>query len=196
MNKKSRKRWFKHFSRNGKNWCNICNIRVYFSTNNLKTKPKGVVDHIDNDSSHNQAWNLQILCYPCNKIKNPSKKYEPKRVTTHSEHVNITTEKKWRRWLIKKILIGGSNGYELDEAIYSGSEIFDCSPETIERRYIKKMLSTAGQLKLIDDILFIKGMELESKLTNLLEKDFESANDSDININTYIDNLNNHRKRG
>jgi len=180
MNRKQRVYWFNYFAIGGKNWCKGCGHQVFLDSDDNKIKRKAIVEHKNNDSRCNQPWNIQIFCYTCNKIKNPSTKFEPRKVLTQSEATNKRVETKWRDWLIQKILNCGPEGLALDEAIFSGAELFECSPETIERRYLPKMLSNSGQLKLIDNMLFIKGMEMAETLKDAIAQEQKLDQDSQL----------------
>lgn len=122
-------------------------------------RPQGIIDHIDNVSTHNILKNLQILCRSCNKIKNPSKTYEPPKILTQSEATNLRVEDAWREWVMDKVL--KNNGYEIEELINSGAELFKVSPDTIRYRYMAKITSMAGKFKAIDGMLYLKSMEIE-----------------------------------
>lgn len=100
-------------------------------------------DHIDNDPSHDVIENLQWVCRGCNKRKNPRKDILPSRILTQSEYTN-KQEKFWREWLMQNVIITG--GFPIKQAIYSGAEIFHVSPDTIDRRWLPKMVSDAGKL--------------------------------------------------
>jgi len=100
-------------------------------------------DHIDNDSSHDVIENLQWVCRGCNKRKNPRKDILPSRILTQSEYTNMR-EIEWREWIMQKVISTG--GFPIKQAIYSGAEIFHVSPDTIDRRWLPKMVSDAGKL--------------------------------------------------
>lgn len=133
MNSDQRSKWLSVKSKGDKLFCRGCGKEVF-----KDKEPKALVDHIDNDSSHNISKNIQILCRSCNRIKNPSKTFQPPKVLTQSEATNLRVEDAWREWITNKCAFA-PEGIEVDEAISSGSELFKISPETIERRYLKKI---------------------------------------------------------
>lgn len=161
MNKKQRNYWLRYFSISQKNFCVGCHKQVY-----LNQEPKAVVDHKDNDSSHNIAKNLQILCRSCNRIKNPSQKYIPKRILTQSEATNLRAENQWRDWVGSKVLFFGQQGFDVEDAIYAGAELLNVSPETIERRWMRKITSSAGKFIVDNDKIFFKEMHYQNKIKN------------------------------
>ena len=98
-----------------------------------------VLDKINNDGNHtikdNLVTDFQIMCMSCNRIKNPSKPPEHLQ-RTQSEKTNHRVEKPLFEWLMSLLDEGKEIKYSWFVA--EGSFKFDCSPETIERRYAKK----------------------------------------------------------
>ena len=106
-------------------------------------EPKAIIDHIDNNPDNNKVENHQILCRSCNRRKNP-KRHRNRVIHTASEQTNKRAEHPWRKWVINKIM-ASTDGFSVDEAIYSGAELFDISPDTIDRRYLPKFTSLASK---------------------------------------------------
>lgn len=153
-NDRQRDFWLKKKAIGDQWFCKGCGKEVY-----QDKEPKAQVDHIDNDSSNNNSKNIQVLCRSCNRIKNPSKPHEPEKVVTQSESTNMRVEEGWRIWVSNKVLNSNGEGYPVEEAINSGAELFQCSPETIDRRYIKKITSEAGKFEEEKGRLYFKTEE-------------------------------------
>lgn len=118
---------------------------------------KLLINHVDNNNSNNMIENLQFLCRTCNRIKNPSRTYKPAAIKTQGEITNLRVEENWRAWVMDKVL--KNSGYFVDEIIYSGAELFACSPETISRRYLPKLTSALGLFIIRDGVLYLKSHE-------------------------------------
>jgi len=173
-NDRQREFWLKKKAIGDQWFCEGCGKEVYYNI-----EPKAIVDHIDNDESHNLSINIQILCRSCNRIKNPSKTFEPAKVLTQSESTNLRVEDAWRIWVSDKVLNSNGEGYPVEDAINAGAELFDCSPETIERRYMKKITSSAGKFEEEKGRLYYKTKQrfeekfldrVEHSLTHTIEK--------------------------
>lgn len=120
--------------------CGISHDSVGFSRHN-ESVPKRllILDKINNDGNHtikdNTVDDFQLLCYSCNKIKNPSKKPFDGEMT-QSERTNVRAEKPLIEWAL--IQVKERKTFTWDSLVSEGSLEFDVSPETIERRYYKK----------------------------------------------------------
>lgn len=126
----------------GGRYCNWCGaLPVTLQKKGLD--PNLIEDHIDNIEGHNVIENLQWLCRGCNKRKNPRHAVIPMRVMTQSEYTN-KQEKPYRDWIMQKVIDNG--GFTIKQAIFSGAEIFHVSPDTIDRRWLPKLVSDAGPL--------------------------------------------------
>lgn len=122
-------------------YCRGCGISA--DSGSFTSKFSGLVlDKINNDGDHtiknNTVSDFQLLCYSCNRIKNPSKKPFNGELTK-SEQTNLRAEKPLFEWLMSMLNEGKEVKYSYFVA--EGSYKFDISPETIERRYYKKYLS-------------------------------------------------------
>lgn len=147
MNGDQRNYWYskvvyKHDASYGP-YCRGCGKHVWKETDDESIKPKGILDHIDANPENTVLHNLQLLCRSCNRIKNP-KRYQPEPVKTFSEKQN-EKEDEWRQWILNKCAFE-PNGYPTEEAIDTGAELIKISPETIERRWMRKITSSAGPL--------------------------------------------------
>lgn len=98
------------------------------------------VDKINNDGNHtisdNSVNDFQLLCISCNRIKNPIHEPNTDLEMTQSERTNKRAEKPLMEWLYSMLKEGKSIKWSWFVA--EGSFKFDISPETIERRYMKK----------------------------------------------------------
>ncbi len=135
----------------GGEFCAGCGI-----TPEQTNEKKLLINHIDNNNLNNMIKNLQFLCRACNRIKNPNRTGKPAANKT-SEITNLRVEENWRAWVMDKVL--KNSGYFVDEIIYSGAELFSCSPETIRRRYLPKLTSTMGLFIIHDGVLYLKSHE-------------------------------------
>lgn len=107
-----------------------------------------LIDHKDNDNSHNELSNLQFLCRSCNYFKNP------KSEQTELDELEISSELKkgeimeneFRKWVFGRVMLEGN--LLVEEALYSGAEIIKGSPVTTQR-YVKKMKSPAGLYEVV-----------------------------------------------
>lgn len=170
MNSKDRQYWYPLIvEKQHGEYCMGCGIsRVFLPRYKLKGKfsllhskqvrdfltPILYIDHIDNDNSHNELSNFQLLCPSCNKIKNPTLKVElPYRPFTPEMAKNTKFEKKWRKWINDVVIEKG--GLPIEEAIDGGAEKFGLSPETT-RKYVKKIISDEGNYGIFDDSIVFK----------------------------------------
>src|SRR5690242_10513692 len=126
MNKRQHDYWYPQLmKKHHGEFCAGCGIHK------IKTTEKRIlIDHIDNNDTHNTLDNLQFLCRSCNRIKNPSKKFIPDKPMTYSEFKNLEGEPKFRSWLFNYVL--DNCRIEFDEAVDSGAEICELSTETIK----------------------------------------------------------------
>jgi hypothetical protein len=125
------------------------------------TERQLILDHIDNNPKNNRLDNLQILCRPCNYLKNPRRPVNlcvsGGVVETKSAEITInqTKEPQFRKYLLHELNERGS--LPLKDFIYSSAEIIQISPETA-KRYLNKICSSAGicQIKTIDNTDYIQ----------------------------------------
>lgn len=138
------------------------------------------IDHADSNPRNNDPSNLHLVCPSCNKqLQKLSIKQHQRLIhkgymqygvvsehTDGNKHIitskNLTDyedlpieiklgikyESHYKPWLLDKVNKLGS--YPYDEAIYSGAEVVKCSPITA-KRYLRKMISEAGALKVINN---------------------------------------------
>lgn len=122
-------------------FCNGCGISQESNWPN-KEFTGLVLDKINNDKNHtikdNKVNDFQLLCKSCNNIKNPVSKPEDPDVLqmTQSEKKNMNFEKPLIEWIIA--MLNDGKKVTWDFVVSEGSQLFDGSPETIERRYYKK----------------------------------------------------------
>ena len=156
LNYRTRNKILDRYSKGHVFCCELCLDSVY-----RRMEPKAIIDHKDNNPQNNDPENHQILCRSCNRTKNPHR-HRAKEIHTQSEKTNARAEKPWRLWVINKIM-NEPEGYPIDEAIFSGAELFAVSPETIDRRWLPKLTSTAGQFTEDQGKLFSKALENQKK---------------------------------
>lgn len=160
-NRAQRNRYLDKFSKGEVFICRCCTKTIY-----RNVEPKAIVEHIDNNSENNHFSNHQIYCRSCNIRKNP-KQHKPKKVTTQSEKTNQRAEPAWRNWILNHAATSGEDGYSVNDAIFAGAELFDISPETIERRYLPKITSSSGKLLEHEGKLFVRDLEsIKKKILN------------------------------
>jgi len=146
MNSRNRKKYYPILALKFGEYCRICGDPGDFHSL--------VIDHTDNDNSHNELSNLELLCYRCNSIKNPRGKsikkilspvcvneWELPRVKTAEMEKNSIVEPFFRRWLFSLLLNDGEIEYKL--MIDSGAEAAHGSQEAI-KRYLRKIISPSG----------------------------------------------------
>jgi len=141
-----------------------------------------VLDKINNDGDHtiknNSVEDFQLLCYTCNKIKNPSNKPED-RDLTQSEKTNLRAEKPLMEWCMAEIRSSKDGQIKYHYFISEGSFKFDISPETIERRYYKKYLShhaVSSPFTLWTDQFNVTYILLKNRESNLDQKSILDIN--------------------
>ena len=156
LNYRARNKILDKYSKGDTFCCEICIGSVF-----RRMEPKAIIDHRDNNPSNNDPENHQILCRSCNRKKNP-KRHRARSIHTQSEKTNARAEKPWRLWVINKIMYE-PDGFPVDEAIFSGAEIFNVSPETIDRRWLPKLTSTAGLYTEDNGKLYHKRFEATKK---------------------------------
>lgn len=124
-------------------FCRGCG-KLSFETKESKL----LIDHKDNDSSNNILSNLQLLCRSCNYFKNPKEDLSEieERELSPEMKKNEVMEKEFRRWIFG--YVSENLTILVEDAIYSGAEIIQGSPEST-RRYIKKMRSKAGMYEIV-----------------------------------------------
>lgn len=186
INKQQRNYWYpKVVYKFNKEACNGCGVVIYpsyalvlpeipilISKLNLNywinsTKGKKLctilyLDHIDNDDSHNDLDNFQLLCPACNHIKNPRRAGNniSKRTKTPEMERGDKQENDFREWVRKEVL--RDDWIKVDDVVYGGAEYLTnfsegktISPETT-KRYLAKMTSITGQYTIKKDYLTFK----------------------------------------
>lgn len=119
-----------------------------------------VIDHRDNNPKNNSPKNLQLLCRTCNFQKNQRPVYLSVSERIEVNHDTELETNRKKEPLFKQYVahqINERDKVPLKELVYSGAEIHNLSPITIER-YLGKLVSPAGLYKrrLIDDIEFVE----------------------------------------
>ena len=116
----------------------------------------------DENQLNEDMSNLQILCRNCIVLKNfraiPDLEFDTRSAAPEMKK-NIRMEPLFRNWLSGMIEL--HHKIPLSEAINSGAEYVDGSPETI-KRYLKKMTSNSGNYRIVTGqrgTLFIKWKE-------------------------------------
>jgi len=149
MNSRNRAKIYKMLAERDGEMCRVCQIRG--------TSKTLVVDHKDNDNSHNLPENFQLLCKSCNAKKNPRGKAvanvcvgvcEEERPLPPEMIVNLRIESKFRGWVFEKVNTFGKIRYE--DALNAGAEHVGASTETI-KRYLRKMTSSEGMYSIVND---------------------------------------------
>ena len=115
-----------------------------------------ILDHIDNDTNHNDSENHQPLCQSCNAIKNPRGKLEGKNSMYESPpsaemQRGDEQEEKYRAWINAECTVEHKADFIMEnEARYGGAEYLTDFMEgktispTTTRKYIKKLTSNTG----------------------------------------------------
>lgn len=153
MSAYQRSYWYPRIAeKQGGEFCNHCGAMLETLQ---KHDRKLIIDKINNDGNHTIEYNtiedFQLLCKPCNKLKDPFKKTEnlPK---TQSEATNHRAEKPLMRWLFDLVHSGKTITYKWFVA--EGSYKFDVSPKTIDNQwYTKYFESESGPFALEADEL-------------------------------------------
>lgn len=173
LNSKQRRRLYPHVERreiplnlplmNVGPYCRGCGKMV--SKDGVEHR-QGILDCIDNSGDHTRLDNLQLLCKPCNALKNPrGPKPNPNRENLSWEaSTNIKGKKKFRAWAIQLML--DHNNYPVDDMIAAGAEF--CDLETITTsRYLRRMASTLGPFEIVADRVFWRSdVEVDKALEN------------------------------
>lgn len=134
-------------------FCNGCGKNVFHNPYSKLPKWTCVIlyiDHIDNDKTHNDIENYQLLCPTCNRIKNPKRSEviseRPKGPEMQRGDIQ---EAEYRTWVREQII--KHDWITDDDCIDAGAEYLTnftdgktISPVTT-RRYLGKMTSTAGE---------------------------------------------------
>lgn len=105
-----------------------------------------VLDHKNNNSRDNRPENFQLLCRPCNYLKNPRR---PENLSVSMGEfdspteiqINLTKEPMFKKFVAQQI--NELTYVEESDLINSGAESLGLSPITT-KRYLNKMCSTAG----------------------------------------------------
>ena len=102
------------------------------------------IDHSDNDPSHNDRRNLQLLCHSCNTIKNHPRAADPDDKPPGPE---LAIAKRavpgFRSWIFNEFLPDHDKCYPLKELLDDAAEYLDVSQETV-RRYLGRACSKYG----------------------------------------------------
>jgi len=143
MNGRTRKKLYKKIAKHDGEYCRCCGA--------LASERPLVLDHKDNDNSNNDENNLQLLCRPCNYIKNPRRPVDEcvrdEDAPDMSEiKVNRKKEPQFRNFVWHKRNERRIVAWK--ELKFSGAEHVGMSPITTER-YLEKMCSNTGSLKKI-----------------------------------------------
>lgn len=146
MNGITRKKLYDLVAKRDGEFCKCCGALPY--------ERQLVLDHRDNNNRNNSPGNLQLLCRICNYNKNPRpenhvcEKIGP-RYDTELE-INRKKEPQFKKYVNHQV--NERKQVPWDDLKYSGAEILDISPETVER-YLRKLTSSAGiyQTKLVGD---------------------------------------------
>jgi len=175
MNSNQRAFWFSQVERKQRisatidheeigEYCNWCGLEPY-QLEKLGRDGLLCIDHIDNNNSNNVIENMQFLCKSCNRMKNPIKSVLVNHVAKTQSEITNEKEELWRDWVMEKVR--GTGRVLIEDVIYAGAELFGVSPETIERRWYKKITSSAGlfieTVENTQDYLVFKSREIVKK---------------------------------
>ena len=137
----------------------------------LESEKELIIDHKDNNNSHNHPSNLQFLCRSCNYIKNPRlAEREPLDVCggecdslDKETEISINREKQpmFEEYLIQQVARNGP--MKRREIVNTASERIGISQKTATR-YLDKMCSSEGEF-----IIRKVGKHAQVCLRNLLE---------------------------
>lgn len=146
-------------------YCRGCGISPT-SKGFTKKFTKLYVDKINNDGNHNikdtKLTDFQLLCPACNKSKDPHKSFRKIKsksaAMTPSEKTNQRAEYPWRDWIEKEVHTAEQNGqgFQVEDAINGGAELFKISVERIERNYLPKITSINGRFLIKNDMIYSK----------------------------------------
>ena len=198
MNSRDRSTWYpKILQKQHGEYCVGCGISTFFNPRyklkgkySIESKP-GIersflcdvlyIDHIDNDNSHNELKNLQLLCPSCNRIKNIKKSENiPERAYTPEMALNRAVESKWRNWVADQVQ--KTKEITIDEAINGGAERFAISPETA-KKYVRKILSEQG-----DEVICQNSIVNKNDIPELEEESAQQIRENDVThdkVNAY-----------
>lgn len=148
MNGPTRKKAYQFLVKQDGEYCKGCGA--------LPSERQLVVDHRDNNNSNNNPDNWQLLCRPCNALKNP----RPVDVCVSENgsqatelQVNRTKEPKFKKMLAQ--LINEKQYHEEKDLTNSIAERLDLSPVTV-KRYLDKVCSSHGiyqRHKIVDTVV-------------------------------------------
>jgi len=160
MNEHQRRVWYPQIvSKQHGEFCNGCGVQPlewvmeppYFINLLCRTvfiTKKLFVEHIDNDPSHNNLDNFQLLCRACNRIKNPVKlKTNSTREKTPEMERRDQREDKFRNYWIQRLL--ADRFTDFDDLLASACEYSDLALRT-GQDIAKKLVSTEGFYKRFD----------------------------------------------
>ena len=118
----------------------------------LESEKELIIDHKDNNNSHNHPSNLQLLCRSCNYIKNPRlAEREPLDVCggecdlfSKPTEISINREKEpeFREYVIQQVARNGP--MKRRELVNAGSERIGIAQKTAIR-YLDKICSSEGE---------------------------------------------------
>ena len=117
----------------------------------LESEKELIIDHKDNNNSHNHPSNLQFLCRSCNYIKNPRLAERPLDVCggewdlfSKPTEISINREKEpeFREYVIRQVARNGP--MKRRELVNTASERIGISQKTATR-YLDKMCSYEGE---------------------------------------------------
>jgi len=136
MNGPTRKKVYEFLSKRDGEYCRCCGA--------LPIERQLVVDHRDNNNSNNNPDNHQLLCRPCNALKNPRPVdacvSESEAQATELQ-INRTKEPQFKKMLAQ--LINEKGHCEEKDLINSIAERLNLSPVTV-KRYLDKVCSSHG----------------------------------------------------
>jgi len=143
MNNRQRKIAYAHLKKFGA-YCRGCQA--------LESEKELIIDHKNNNNSHNHPSNLQFLCRSCNYIKNPRlAEREPLDVCgsecdlfSKPTEISINREKEpeFREYVIQQVARNGP--MKRRELVNAGSERIGIAQKTAIR-YLDKICSSEGE---------------------------------------------------
>lgn len=145
--------------------CRGCGKRV--TKHRGSQLPVGYIDCIDNSGDHTDIRNLQLLCPSCNRLKNPKRpSTPPSHQMTSSEHKNMITEHRYRKYVISAVADGPKSRFDLNSAACEAVKASTTSGE----RYMDKLVSWEGILKQESGHVMLKTEEeLPDRLKDLYD---------------------------
>lgn len=143
MNSVARKKWYAFLVERDREHCNFCG--------KLPSEGQLVLDHKDNNNSHNNPENLQLLCRRCNLIKDSKRPVDECVSENKSENMSELQIKQKKNPEFTKLLlkmINDSPNYDIpqDQTLDTIAKIIDMSQVTL-KRYLLTECSEAGILE-------------------------------------------------